>query len=128
MNRRSIAALFATTLLCSPIAVMAQAPSAAITAAVADAGRPAADKAADTNRKPGPVLAFAGVKPGMVVAELGSGGGYYTRLLYKAVGPSGTVLAIVTQGQAARAGGLDALNAIAAAYPNVKITTVPDYA
>lgn len=127
MNRLA-AALFATTLLCSPIAVMAQAPSAAITAAVADAGRPAADKAADVNRKPAQVLAFAGIKPGMVVAELGSGGGYYTRLLSKAVGPNGTVLAIVTQGQASRQGGLDALNAIAAAYPNVKVTTVPDYA
>jgi len=78
MNHRFTAALFVTTLLCSPIAVMAQAPSAAITAAVADAGRPAADKAADTNRKPGQVLAFAGVKPGMVVAELGSGGGCWS--------------------------------------------------
>jgi predicted methyltransferase len=128
MNRCFAVALLATTLLCSPITVMAQAPSPAFTAAVADAGRPAADKALDASRKPGQVLAFAGVKPGMVVAELGSGGGYYTRLLSKAVGPSGTVMAIVTQGQASRPGGLDALNAIAAAYPNVKVTTVPDYA
>jgi predicted methyltransferase len=128
MNRRFAAALLTTALFCAPVAAMAQAPSPAISAAVADAGRPAADKALDANRKPAQVLAFAGVKPGMVVAELGSGGGYYTRLLAKAVGPNGTVLAIVTQGQASRQGGLDALNAIAAAYPNVKITTVPDYA
>jgi predicted methyltransferase len=127
MNRRFTAALLAATILCAPMAAMAQAPSAAIQAAVADAGRPAADKANDANRKPAQVLAFAGVKPGMVVAELGSGGGYYTRLLSKAVGPNGTVMAIVTQGQANRPGGLDAINAIAAAYPNVKVTTVPDY-
>jgi predicted methyltransferase len=97
-----------------------------IAAAVADPGRPAADKALDANRKPAAVLAFAGVKPGMTVAELGSGGGYYTRLLARAVQPGGTVLAVVTTGQAKRPGGLDALNAIAAAYPNVKIV-IGDY-
>ena len=125
MNRFT-AALFATALVCVPAIAMAQAPSANITAAVADPGRPAADKERDANRKPAEVLAYAGVKPGMVVAELGSGGGYYTRLLAKSVGPNGKVLAIVTQGQAARPGGLDGLNAIKAAYPNVQIVTVPD--
>ena len=125
---RLTTAMLVTALFCAPMAVMAQAPSPAIQAAVADAGRPAADTERDANRKPAQVLAFAGVKPGMVVAELGSGGGYYTRLLSKAVGPNGTVLAIVTQGQASRQGGLDALNAIAAAYPNVEIVTVPDLA
>src|SRR5688572_7232379 len=48
----------------------AQAPSAAITAAVADAGRTEADKAADDLRKPAETIAFAGVKPGDKVAEL----------------------------------------------------------
>ena len=124
---RFTAALFAASMLCAPMA-FAQAPSAEITAAVNDAGRPAADKANDANRKPAQVLAFAGVKPGMVVAELGSGGGYYTRLLAKSVGPNGKVLAIATQGQASRQGGLDGLNAIKAAYPNVQIVVVPDLA
>ena len=127
MNRFT-AALFATALICIPATAMAQAPSAEITAAVNDAGRPAADKERDANRKPAEVLAYAGVKPGMVVAELGSGGGYYTRLLAKSVGANGKVLAIVTQAQAGRAGALDGLNAIKAAYPNVQIVTVPDLA
>jgi predicted methyltransferase len=127
MNRFT-AALFATALICVPATAMAQAPSAEITAAVNDTARPAADKERDANRKPAEVLAFAGVKPGMVVAELGSGGGYYTRLLSKSVGPNGKVLAIVTQAQASRQGGLDGLNAIKAAYPNVQIVTVPDLA
>lgn len=126
MNRFT-AALFATALIAVP-AAMAQAPSAQITAAVNDAARPAADKERDANRKPAETLAFAGVKPGMVVAELGSGGGYYTRLLAKAVGPSGKVLAVATKGQADRPGGLDGLNAIKAAYPNVEIVVVPDLA
>ena len=108
---RFAAALFAASMLCAPMA-FAQAPSAEITAAVNDAARPAADKERDANRKPAEVLAFAGVKPGMVVAELGSGGGYYTRLLAKSVGGNGKVLAVVTKGQADRPGGLDGLNAI----------------
>jgi len=95
-------------------------------AAVADAGRPAADRDRDANRKPAQVIAFAGVRPGMVVAELDPARGYYTRILAKAVGPKGKVLALVTEGQIARPGVRDALNALTAAYPNVTVLTV-DY-
>jgi predicted methyltransferase len=69
----------------------AAAPSAAILAAVADPGRPAADVAADADRKPAEMLDFAGVKPGWKIAELSPGGGYFTRVFAKAVGPSGHV-------------------------------------
>jgi len=122
MIRPLTAALFATSLLCSP--AWAQSVPPAIAAAVADTARPDTDKERDANRKPGETMAFAGVQPGMVVAELAPGRGYYTRLLAKAVGPTGKVLALVTPGQAARRGGLDARNALAAAYPNGKIVTV----
>jgi len=122
MNRPLIAALFATTLLCAPASAQSVPP--AIAAAVADNARPDTDKARDANRKPAETVAFAGVKPGMVVAELAPGRGYYTRILAKAVGPSGTVYAVATTAQAARPGALDALNALAAAYPNVKVVTV----
>jgi predicted methyltransferase len=108
------AAFIATALFCVPAA--AQSVTPAITAAV--------DKARDATRKPADVVAFAGVKPGMTVAELGSGGGYYTRILAKAVGPTGKVYAIATNAQAARPGGLEGLNALAAAYPNIKVVTV----
>jgi len=74
-------------------AVMAK-PAANITAAVADKGRPAADTALDAARKPAETLDFVGVKPGMTVVELIPGGGYFTRLLSKAVGPKGTVYAV----------------------------------
>ncbi len=121
MIRSLTAALFATSLLCAP--ALAQTVSPGIAAAVSDAGRPAADKERDANRKPAEVVAFAGVKPGMTVAELSPGGGYYTRILAKAVGPSGKVYAIITPAQAARPGTLDRLNALVAAYPNVKIVT-----
>ena len=105
------------------VAVSAQTPSAAITAAVADAQRPAADTARDVHRKPAQIVAFAGVKPGDKVAEIFPGGGYYTRILAKAVGPKGHVYALVPAGFANRPGGLDAINALAAQYGNV--TVVP---
>jgi predicted methyltransferase len=124
MIRHFTAPLFAAALLGIPAAAMAQA--APIAAAVADPGRTDAEKALDANRKPADVVAFAGVKPDMVIAELGPGRGYYTRILAKAVGPKGKVYAIVSPAQAARPGGLDAINAIAAAYPNVKVVTA-DY-
>lgn len=122
-------ALISGLLLCAAGGIVNARPtSSAITAAIADPLRPDADKFRDSTRKPAQVLAFAGVRPGMVVAELGSGGGYYTRLLAKAVGPSGKVFAIVTAAQAARPNGLAVLNSITAAYPNVAVITVSDYA
>ena len=126
MIRSLTAALFATSLLCAPAllaSAWAQSVSPAIAAAVADAARPAADKERDAMRKPAETVAFAGVKPGMTVAELGPGRGYYTRILAKAVGPSGKVYAIITPAQAARPGVLDGLNALVATYPNITVVT-----
>lgn len=70
------------------------APSAAIVAAVADKGRPEADTARDVDRKPAEMLAFAGVGPGDKVADFLPGGGYFTRIFAKAVGPEGKVFAV----------------------------------
>ncbi len=47
----------------------------------------------DGGRKPDQVLTFFGVEPGMRVAELQSGGGYFSGLLASAVGDSGHVYA-----------------------------------
>ena len=127
MARTPIAAILPLLLMTGVAGAAVRVPPA-VSAAVADPARPDADKARDAGRKPAETLAFAGVRPGMVVAELGSGGGYYTRLLAKAVGPKGKVLAIATAAQAARPNGLAALNGIVAAYPNVSIVNVADYA
>lgn len=99
-----------------------------ISEAVADHARPEKDTARDAIRKPAETIAFAGVKPGMVVGELVPGGGYYTRTLAKVVGPKGHVYAITgaeilpTIAKAA-----DASKAIAAdpAYGNVSAITEP---
>lgn len=119
-------AAFAAGLSCAITVSAADKVPAAVAAAVADAGRPAADKERDANRKPAEVVAFAGVKPGMTVAELQPGGGYYTRILSKAVGPKGTVYAVITPGAAQRPGTMDNMNKLMADYPNVKVVTT-DY-
>ncbi len=54
--------------------------------------RPDADLARDARDKPADVLAFFGVQPGMTVLDLFAGGGYYSELLGKAVGPDGHVI------------------------------------
>lgn len=65
-----------------------------VTKAVADPARPKADTDRDALRLPAETIAFAGVKPGMKVAELFPGGGYFTRPLSDVVGPSGHIYGI----------------------------------
>ena len=74
---------------------MAQAaPSATIVAAVADKGRPETNTKRDADLKPAEMMDFAGVKPGSKVADFIPGGGYFTRIFAKAVGPKGKVYAV----------------------------------
>jgi len=79
----------AVTMLAATPVVAANAP--ALAALLASPARPEADKVRDADRKPAEVLAFAGIRPGQKIAELAPGGGYFTRLLSAAVGPSGYV-------------------------------------
>lgn len=65
----------------------------AIAASVNHPDRPATDKARDADRKPAQTLAFYDIRPGMKVADLMTGGGYYTELLARLVGPEGKVYA-----------------------------------
>ena len=62
--------------------------------ALADPAR-AADSKNDARRRPGPILAFAGVKPGDVVVELVPGSGYWTRIFSQIVGPTGHVYSVI---------------------------------
>jgi predicted methyltransferase len=67
----------------------AQAPDYAAIVAATD--RSDADRQADQRRDPVPFLAFAGVRPGMKVLDMGAGGGYSTELIARAVAPNGMV-------------------------------------
>ena len=93
-------------------------------AAVADKGRPEADTKRDDARKPAEMLDFAGVKPGQTVVDLIPGGGYFTRIFSKAVGPKGTVYAVSGP---PRPGSTPAQDTIAADanYSNVKSIHAP---
>jgi predicted methyltransferase len=75
-----------TALVCT--AAAADTPSY-ISAAIADQTRPKDDRDADGIRAPADTLAFAGVKPGMVVGELYPCGGYFSRMIADVVGPHG---------------------------------------
>jgi predicted methyltransferase len=95
---------------------------AAVSAAVADSARPAADTVRDANRKPAETLAFADIKPGSEIAELMPGGGYFTRLLSVATGPSGHVYALAPP---PRPNGPNPMPAIAADAHYGNITLLP---
>ena len=58
---------------------------------VASPDRSAADRTNDLRRKPEQMLAFIGVRPGMVALDLSAAGGYTTELLARAIGPTGKV-------------------------------------
>jgi predicted methyltransferase len=79
----------------APVATGAPAAAAALPPAIqailAAPDRSEADRALDVGRRPGEMLAFFGIAPGMKVAELGAGGGYTAEILARAVGASGVV-------------------------------------
>jgi predicted methyltransferase len=87
-----LGAMAVATMLCAGGAYAK--PDANQVAAVADKARPEADSKRDADRKPAEMLEFAGVKQGQTVVDLIPGGGYFTRIFSKAVGPKGTVYAV----------------------------------
>jgi predicted methyltransferase len=84
----------AALLASAPLAAATQPGPADYSQAVKDPARPATDVERDADRKPAEMLAFAGVKPGMKVAELAPGRGYFSRVLSNAVGATGKVYAV----------------------------------
>ena len=90
--KMSVRSLIASVLV--SFAVPSFAADPAIDAAIANTERSAADHERDAREKPAEVLAFAGVKPGMTVADVFAGGGYYTELLAHLVGASGKVYSV----------------------------------
>ena len=98
----------------------------AIAAAIHDPARPEADVKRDADRKPLEALAFAGVHPGEKVADLIAGGGYFTRLFAKAVGPTGHVYTIQPAEIIKIAPKyLDEIKSVTSAYPNVSLIIDP---
>ena len=114
--------LTANTALASPI-------PANIQLAVDDPARPSTDTARDANRKPDAVIAFAGLKPGDHVADFISGGGYFTRIFSKVVGPAGRVYAFTPSEELRNCAPEETAGTFAVvkdtAYPNVRLLLGP---
>ena len=81
------------TLLCAPslVAPFPAVAADAYDAAVAHAGRSAADLKRDSLDHPADILRLSGIKPGMRVADVLAGDGYYSELASYVVGPKGKV-------------------------------------
>ena len=99
MNRIAFAAALGCALLtsCQKAEPPRHFSQAALNQALADPGRKDQRESTDARRKPGPLIALAGVKPGDKVLDLIPGTGYWTRIFSKIVGPEGKVYAVWPQ-------------------------------
>lgn len=98
-----------------------------VEAAIADPGR-AQDAKIDARRHGAELAAFAQVKPGDIVVDLIPGGGYFTRIFSKIVGPSGHVYALWPQQYAGEAADdVAAMRKLAKepAYANITVIVQP---
>jgi predicted methyltransferase len=121
MKRNLMLAAAAAVMVLSSGGAAFAAPSAAVKAAVADKARPETDTKRDADRKPAEMLEFAGIKPGQTVGDLLPGGGYFTRIFSKTVGPKGVVYALVnTPAPGAKPNPIVAV-AADPAYGNIKV-------
>lgn len=95
MKRNGILAAALTAALAATAAYGAHKPAAPayVTAALADSGRPTAERDLDAARLPADMIAFAGIKPGSRVMDVMPGGGYFTHIFAKVVGDKGYVYA-----------------------------------
>jgi len=96
IGRRDILAAIVATAGLYPCAASAQQNAGPLTSEqiahiLASPDRSAADRTNDLRRKPEAMLAFIGIRPGIVALDLSAAGGYTTELLARAIGPSGTV-------------------------------------
>jgi predicted methyltransferase len=83
-----------TFLATAAVAAPETAEDAIYAQAVAHAGRSSQDRERDARELPAKVMALAGLKPGMKVADVFGGGGYYSELISYVVGPQCEVVLV----------------------------------
>ncbi|WP_369027071.1 class I SAM-dependent methyltransferase [Qipengyuania sp. RANM35] len=98
MTPRFLFAMAPVALVLSACATTAVDPTpavdtAAIASAVAASDRPENARKMDEGRKPAEVLAFLGLEPGMVAADLFTATGYWAEIMGHVVGENGKVIA-----------------------------------
>ncbi len=85
--------LVLASLAAAPLALAGDTtPDSVYARAVADPARSVKDRERDARERPAEVLALAGFAPGMKVADIFAGGGYYSELIGDVEGPGGSVL------------------------------------
>lgn len=129
MRQFGLALVLAAVLVggCGRAEPQRQFSQAALDQALADPGRKD-QSGVDPRRKPGALIAFAGVRPGDKVLDLIPGSGYWTRIFSKIVGRDGKVYAIWPQAYAAEAAGdVAALKKLSAdsSYGNIVMQVQP---
>jgi predicted methyltransferase len=105
MSRKLAIAVIALGLAACAKPADRQFSQAVLDKALADPGRATHRQASDERRKPGELIAFAGVRPGDKVLDLIPGDGYWTRIFSKIVGAEGKVYAVWPQSYARLATG-----------------------
>jgi predicted methyltransferase len=88
------AELVGALVLLAVLQLVGVAYAGSIDAALAHPGRPAADLKRDALDHPADVVGLVDIKPGMTVADVLAGDGYYSEILSYLVGPTGHVLLI----------------------------------
>jgi predicted methyltransferase len=79
------------------------------------------DRARDAGRKPAEVIEFFDIRPGMKVLDMFAGGGYYSELLARVVGPEGAVVSHTNQAYAQFVGDEAVQRYAGKRLPNVEI-------
>lgn len=122
MIRASLAAALS---LAACTAAWAETPPASLAEAVAATDRPAEARALDDSRKPAETLALLDLKPGMDVADLMTGTGYWADILAEAVGPQGSVTALEPEEFYGDERGKAVIADLVARNPNLTFTRYP---
>ena len=98
-------------------------------AAVSDPGRDEADITLDESRKPAELLAFMGLESGDTALDIFAGGGYYSEIMGRVVGPEGSVVAVNPPQFTTSDQSREKWAAVSARQPNVTMVPaqLPDY-
>jgi len=118
-------ALLALAALAVPAAAKTPPKGLTPAASVAASDRPAEAKELDASRKPAETLALLKLKPGMQVADVMTGSGYWADIMAEVVGPRGTVTALEPEEFYADPKGRATLDDLAKRNPNLTVESYP---
>lgn len=120
-NRRTFLGSFAAALVAGAVPASSAPPPSLLTRSLADPAR-AQDRAQDARRHPAQLVALADLRPDQRVVDLIPGGGYWSRIFSRIVGPSGRVYGIWPQPYAREAmGDIQHLRGLARQYGNIDV-------